>query len=416
MTSVFRKIQDMGSITFRPVVYSQYRRRDGAYAVRIRVTANRKSRYITTNVSVTQEQMTKSLKIRDRAVLDRLDALVREMRAAAAELDPFVLEKMDIDEVVRFLGRERQGTFRLEFFAFAEKIIEGKEKKNTRNYYRNALLALKRYTGRDRMDISEVTSSLMRGFDAWLTGEYGEHSRAASAYTAGIASFHAQARRMYNNEETGEILIRNPFAYFHPRKERRVPHRNVSKEAIQALIDGRRRLTSRAQARAVDHFLMSFALMGMNAADIYEAAPPEDGVITYFRAKTRDRRDDRAEMHVRIEPQVATLYERLKDWSGKRAFDVHNRISPETFAHTLTADLARACGTLGIQEHLTFYSARHSWATLAYRAGVDKSVINDCLCHVDESMRITDVYIAKSWEVMWEANEKVLALFDWSKI
>ena len=68
-----------------------------------------------------------------------------------------------------------------------------------------------------------------------------------------------------------------------------------------------------------------------------------------------------------------------------------------------------------ITEPLTFYSARHTWATLAYSAGIDKAIINDCLCHVDSSMRVTDLYIAKDWEVMWKANEKVLSLFDWSK-
>lgn len=70
---------------------------------------------------------------------------------------------------------------------------------------------------------------------------------------------------------------------------------------------------------------------------------------------------------------------------------------------------------MGIEEYLTFYSARHTWATLAYSAGVDKSIINDCLCHIDESMRVTDIYIAKDWERLWKANEKVLDLFDWEK-
>lgn len=29
-------------------------------------------------------------------------------------------------------------------------------------------------------------------------------------------------------------------------------------------------------------------------------------------------------------------------------------------------------------------------------------------------MKVTDIYIAKDWKVMWRANEKVLDLFDWS--
>ena len=67
-------------------------------------------------------------------------------------------------------------------------------------------------------------------------------------------------------------------------------------------------------------------------------------------------------------------------------------------------------------EPLTFHIARHTWATLAYSAGIDKAVINDCLCHIGSSMRVTDICITKDWEVMWKANEKVLSLFDWSNI
>ena len=62
---------------------------------------------------------------------------------------------------------------------------------------------------------------------------------------------------------------------------------------------------------------------------------------------------------------------------------------------------------------LSFYSARHTWASLAYSIGIDKSVINDCLCHTDEAMKVTDIYINKDWSVLWNANQRVLSLFQW---
>lgn len=403
----------MGTISFKPVV-ADHRKADGTYTIRIRVTANRKCKYISTNISVSDSQLTRTGNIKDRAVLDNLDALVGRMRAASAAIDPFVVSMMTVDEIVRYIENNQEGTFRLEFFEFARKVVESKTTKNTRNYYRNAVVAFAEFTGRKSMDISEITSSLMRNFEAWLVAKYGKGARATGAYPEGIGHIHAQARLMYNNEETGEIKIRNPFAYYHPTRTRKPAHRNVSRETIQAFIDRRDKLTRKMDIMAADLFLLSFALMGMNAADLHACPAPQDGILIYNRAKTAGRRYDKAEMHVKIDPRILPLFEKWADPEKKRALRLYKKIRPGVLNFEICVGLRRACNLMGIEEHLTFYSARHTWATLAYSAGVDKSIINDCLCHVDESMKVTDIYIAKDWERLWKANEIVLDLFDWT--
>lgn len=348
-------------------------------------------------------------------MLDNLDALVARMRAASADIDPFVVSRMTVDEIARYIENKQEGTFRLEFFGFAQNVIESKATKNTRNYYRNAVVAFAEFTGRKSMDISEITSSLMRNFEAWLVAKYGKGARATGAYPESIGHIHAQARLMYNNEETGEIKIRNPFAYFHATRTRQPAHRNVSRETIQAFIDRRDKLTLKTDIMSADLFLLSFALMGMNAADLYACPAPQDGILIYNRAKTASRRDDNAEMHVMIDPRIQKLFEKWADPEKRHALRLYKKIRPNVLNLELSIGLRRACKLMGIEERLTFYSARHTWATLAYSAGVDKSIINDCLCHVDESMKVTDIYIAKDWERLWKANEAVLDLFDWTK-
>lgn len=404
----------MGTISFKPVV-ADHKKADGTYTIRIRVTANRKCKYISTNISVSDSQITRTGNIKDRAVLDNLDALVARMRAASAAIDPFVVSMMTVDEIVRYIENNQEGTFRLEFFGFAQKVIESKATKNTRNYYRNAVVAFAEFTGRKSMDISEITSSLMRNFEAWLVAKYGKGARATGAYPESIGHIHGQARLMYNNEETGEIKIRNPFAYFHATRTRQPAHRNVSRETIQAFIDRRDKLTLKTDIMSADLFLLSFALMGMNAADLYACPAPQDGILIYNRAKTASRRDDNAEMHVMIDPRIQKLFEKWSDPEKRHALRLYKKIRPNVLNLELSIGLRRACKLMGIEERLTFYSARHTWATLAYSAGVDKSIINDCLCHVDESMKVTDIYIAKDWERLWKANEAVLDLFDWTK-
>lgn len=58
---------------------------------------------------------------------------------------------------------------------------------------------------------------------------------------------------------------------------------------------------------------------------------------------------------------------------------------------------------------LTFYSARYSWASIAYNdLGIDKYIIHQCLNHSDKNMEITDVYIKRDWSVIDKANRRVL--------
>ena len=48
-----------------------------------------------------------------------------------------------------------------------------------------------------------------------------------------------------------------------------------------------------------------------------------------------------------------------------------------------------------------------------FRCGNDKTTVHKALNHVDEGMKVTDIYIDRDWSVIWNANKKVQDLFDW---
>jgi integrase len=59
--------------------------------------------------------------------------------------------------------------------------------------------------------------------------------------------------------------------------------------------------------------------------------------------------------------------------------------------------------------NLTFYAARHTWATLAENSvGIDGYTVHQCLNHSDEKMKITGRYIKTDWRPINRANRKVL--------
>ena len=127
-------------------------------------------------------------------------------------------------------------------------------------------------------------------------------------------------------------------------------------------------------------------------------------------------------MHVRIEPCVSPLIARYSDKTGKRLLHFYlrykDRVSFNKAINKGLKDVGEAIGVDG----LTFYAARHSWATIARTpregggAGLDKYVIHEALNHVDTSMKVTDIYLVKNWRVIFDANKAVMNLFDWSGI
>lgn len=405
----------MAEVSIKPTIYKTRRNADGSYAIKLRVTYQRKSRYLsTTEVAYPADLSKKDMEIKSPALLSRLYDLVRQVNECVAKIDPFSLQVMDVDGVVKEISRGMMKmtpeTFRLDFFEFGESFAAGKPKSTASNY-RVALSALAAFKGERKCDISEITSTFMRKFEAYLVEKHGPTARAVSLYTSAIATIHSQARKTYNDNELGELLIKNPFEFYTPAKQIPAPRRVTSRRAIQKLIDIRHCL-SRYHKVAVDTYLLSFCLMGTNVPDLYDARREGD-IIIYNRQKTRDRRYDKAEMQIRMEPVAKKLFDDVLDPDGKRAFSFYKTYTAYTAISQLVNDKLKEVFEIIGEKPLTMYSARHTFASVAYSLGIHKSLINDMLCHVDPDMAVTDIYIEKDWNILWEANRKVLESFDW---
>lgn len=404
----------MASITISPVIYRQYEKKDGTIPVRIRITFQRKSRIVSTNIVARPGQLTRNLTVRDRELQKDIDALIDRMQAAANKLDTLSGRELTVDDIVNGITRRMSEDewFSLEFFGYGRRFSDTLGP-SSRTNYNCALHALQEFVGMDEMDISMITSSMMRGFEAFLKKKHGPYARAVSLYTSEIAHIHKEAQKEYNSEEYDRVLIRNPFAFYTPPRQKAAQHRDVDAGLIKTMLSMREGLSGKERI-GVDLFLISFGLMGMNTPDIYTCAPPKRCVITYNRTKTRGRRDDGAELHVRIEPQVMRLAAPYLDPSGERAFGFYKDYYRFKYlGQVANAGLLEFERRIGYGKHIVMYSARHTWASAAYSAKIDKSVINDALCHVDPGMKVTDIYIRKDWSVVWDANARVLESVGW---
>lgn len=415
--------------TFKAVVYAHHRKSDGTYNVKIRVTHNRQKRHIPTNIFVTAKELTRGLKVKDAAIADQLKKEVERYQHIAATIPQVRAQVMTIDEVVEYINsyEKQHGAFRLDFIQFGEQVAQEMidcGRVGTGRYYKSALVALKRYLQRDHLDISEVTVKLLEDFCNFIKNEPArphrvKGERAPSSYLGAVRILHNKAKERYNDEDAGIIRIPlSPFKRFKVPKPPITRKRSITVEQLQAIMQVKDGHTVDSRiTTARDLFLLSFGLIGMNNVDLYNAVDYDGERITYKRTKTRSRRADEALISIKVEPCVRPLVEKYLDPTGERVFNFHRRYASY---QTMCTNINRGLKLIGAMESvkisdLEFYAARHTWATLARnKANIDKATIHEALNHVDEQMRITDIYIDKDYSQQDEANRRVLELVNFT--
>lgn len=426
-------------------MYADNRRKDGTYNVKIRLTHRRQSLKVSTNMYVAAHQLTRGMKLKDEEVIEEAERIIRSWRSIVGKLGA-AADAMTAKEVAQYIKRmEQHGRgFSLDFIEYGRRIAETM-KYGTGKTYVSALNALARFVGSDSLDIGSINARFLADFERFIetepalrgsrngplkpTGASKTGGRAVSLYLACVRHIHNRAKAEFNDEDNGLICIpQSPFKKYRVKQPPKPKKRAVSVDIVQQIInlpnDERHDgsivdFTRRDLAR--DCFLLSFALAGMNAADLYScpAQSLDGGVVVYNRQKTASRRADEAEMHIRIEPQIAALVEKYRDPTGARLFCFHKHYaSHRTFNSALNIGLRRVDTAIDSPEHITFYAARHSWATIARSSAlnIDKYTVHEALNHVDADMRVTDRYIARDWRNIWDANAAVVGLFDWSEV
>ena len=395
------------AVTLKALIRKSKMRADKTWNVLIRLTYDRRVKYIATNEFVEKKDITASGRIKNMAVVERCEDLIRVYRKRIGELN-LEVNDMDIDDVVRYVTMKRNAGG-LSFTGYAEKWLEESEAKGKKNY-RSAVNALKRFVGREEIMFDEVTVNLMRGFEKWL----GDKPRAASLYCSAIVKMFNDAREYYNDEDNDVVLIKHSLRKYRVPKPGVAEKRALPLEVVRRIFalpyDGKG-TKGRCSVRdlALDCYRLSFCLMGMNSADLWAAEDYEDGMIVYHRAKTKDRRSDGAEMRVVVPDVVRDVFERWRDADGERVFSFYRRFStPENLNKSINEGLKAVGSEVGV-EGLQFYSARHSMATIALNeAGISKWLVNDMLCHVDPAMKVTELYIKKDYRPVNEANERLM--------
>lgn len=281
--------------------------------------------------------------------------------------------------------------------AEAERIDQEQRHKTAYNYL-TAVRSLTQFIGNDKWSFADITTSMLERYQRWLCNR-GIRLNTVSVYMRTLRALYNRA--VENNADS-------PFSAVFTGHEQ-TAKRSVTESEIRRLLALQLdHLPHLAFAR--DIFMFSFMAMGMPFVDIayLKWQQIHDGVLHYARHKTGHK------VCVAIEPYMTEIISRHTTQGSEYVFPILADTTAANIHHTYLKRLRaynyalhRLSQLIGSPRTLSSYVARHSWASLAYRSGIDISLIAKAMGHT--KLSTTLIYIRALLDPsLAEANKKVM--------
>lgn len=268
---------------------------------------------------------------------------------------------------------------------FAQQVI-GTKRGNTRNQYAYALRIALEGMGVG-VRLTDIDTRSLRELEAFMRA----HGYARNT----IAIVMSKLAAIIHEGEAAGLVHSDPFRQYSIRFEE-TRKRALSVTQLRTFLA--LPLTG-WQARARDYFFLSFFLIGMNGADLYDAQPSdyEGGRLHYRRHKTGKLYD------VLVCREAARLIRLHR--GDVRLLDMADRHTTlDSFTSKVNSQLK---GIEGLPHDLSMYWARHSWATIAANdLDISQDVISHALGH-STGAKVTAVYVDYSLRKVDEAVERM---------
>lgn len=383
---------------------------DGMYPLVIQVIRDRKKREIHTPYR---------LKIAEfNPVTETALAVTRARKRVSEihEINKFLVRVKEefrrIDESLSLRGEYSSAdivrTFKIrndsgQFFVYASIRIAGLEhsgKYGTAANYRSAVNAFRRFIGNDELSFESITKKTVETFIEFQQ-QWGNSSNTVSFYVK-------QLRSLYNKADDDGLIHAscNPFHKVRL-KNGKTAKRAISGSEIARIaelgLQGRHKHLELVR----DLFLFSLYTRGMSFVDMcyLQQGNVRGDMLTYHRRKTGQL------LQVRIEPALRALLRKYADGNSRYLLpmlrDDDSYQGYRYIQRRLNKRIRQVGDLLGFDFPLTFYVARHSWATLAHEKGVPVSVISEGMGHTSE--KTTRIYLAGlSHQVIDKANRAVM--------
>ena len=288
------------------------------------------------------------------------------------------------------------------FVCYIRKIAETKGRYNTQRNYERVARAIEIY---DKDCTFESVDK------KWIVS-YIDHERGKGRKDNGIQTDLQILKFVFNRAIEDELTDKFPFRGVSVKKEQ-TKKRCLSLEQLRAIRDFK---LKGKKAMYRDCFMLSFYLIGINISDLLflPKTSLKNGRIIYKRNKTGKLYD------IKVEPEAMEIIARHKSRKKDRLLSFLEE-GDATITNTFANNLTRHLRTIGekerhsyyvtvhpIEECITSYWSRHTWATLASEIDIPMEVIGRSLGHSLWDNAVTSTYIKYDTKKIDEANRKVI--------
>lgn len=410
----------MLGITTAVVLDKRIEKKNGTYAIKLRVTYSRQQQYypIGKHLSATQWTILHEENPKD-AELKRLKLLFAEIEKKATKL---------IDEMEVFSFQEFEKKFNhqpksssdvLEAINTKKDLLKAEDRLNSFESYKSTHKSITGFLSsknRKKLKYSDITSEWLTEYEAWMT------SSGKSITTTGI---YLRNLRTIFNQAIDDGIVQREFYPFGKRRYQVPASINVKKaltiEEIKLIV--KYKPLNEAEERARDLWLFSYLCNGVNIKDIskLQFRNLTKKHISFVRSKTeRSTKSSQEKIIVIRIPEIDRI---INKWGSKLQDPdqyVFNIISEGDSSATQLAKIKQATKTINkyikrigtalkIEHNLSNQTARHSFSTVLKRSGAPIEFISESLGHKD--LKTTENYLDSFEDDAKEAFQKKLLDF-----
>ena len=271
-------------------------------------------------------------------------------------------------------------------------------RERTAETYIASVRSFLKFTGDITTDLCNIDAATITRYNYFLKDK-GLSSNTISFYIRNL-------RAIYNHAvEEGLISDTTPFRHIRATTSRTLK-RAIDADSIRKIIGFNSR-SDQTLKLATDLFLFSLYTQGMAFVDIALLQPSNicGEYLIYRRRKTGQQ------ITIRLEECMRRIIESYKGQSERYIFPIIKGLNTRreylSASHKINRNLKKIGEILQLPTPLTFYAARHSWASIAYSKQIPVTTISRALGHNNEST--TRIYLATLDNSAVDiANKKVL--------
>lgn len=401
------------------ILDKRIQRKDGTYAVKLRITFQRIAKYYPIGVYLTFEEWEKVNGEKPRNDFKDYKILFNKIELKAVEiiksLPEFSFESFE-------KSFNKQTDIRRDVFSlFDDYIIELRKNKRygTADSYGNAKSSFKTFINsknRKKLTFGDITPDWLQDYEDWML------SKGKSITTVGIYN---RSLRKIINIAIDDGLLNKEFYPFGKRKYQIPGGRNIKKalslEQIQKLY--KYSPSNEAESKSINLWLLSYLCNGANMQDLARLQFKNVGSnsLIFIREKTkRTTKHDIQPILVSLIPETKELIQKLAIVpKSENDFvlgiikveetEVIQRAKIKQATKVANKHLKRIGEKLEFPTKLTLGVARHSWATVMKNLGASDELVGEGLGH--QLLTTTKNYLASFEDKVREKYQSQLLKF-----